>query len=171
MRRDEQSFDLALVRPAQDVVAELEEERVKGRFAARKQHDGKLAFSGDQRVHAALELLHRHRIALLVAHDTDRAGEIANIIDFEARKAGVLEVVFTQPAVQRAAVLDLRREIEWHGAGLRVRERFDVILSVAGNLDFKETVLRTFLLHPHAVFAQYYMSVNELLAMRAGRAR
>ena len=68
-------------------------------------------------------------------------------------------------------MLHLCREVERHRAGLRVRERLDVVLRVAGNLDFKVTVLRTFLLHPHAVVAQNYVCINELVALRADRAR
>src|SRR5689334_20515423 len=56
------------------------------------------------------------------------------------------------------------REAVRHGARLRVRERLDVVLSIARDLDFEETMSRALLLHPHFVIAQNDVRVDHFSA-------
>jgi len=61
-------------------------------------------------------------------------------------------------------VLDLSSKAIGHGAWFCIRKRLDVILRVAGDLDFKVAVLRTLFLHPDTVIAEHDVSVNDLFA-------
>jgi hypothetical protein len=83
----------------------------------------------------------------------------------------MLQVIFTQAAIFRTAVLDFGRKPVRHRAGLRVRERLCVVFRVARNLDFEEAVFRTLLLHPHFVVAQDDVRVDQFLARWTDGAR
>ena len=73
-------------------------------------------------------------------------------------------MIFTEAAIFRTAVFHFSREQVRHGAWLRVRERLDVVLRVARDFDFEETMSRAFLLHPHFVIAQDDVRVDQLFA-------
>ncbi|MFN2514269.1 MAG: hypothetical protein ABR568_23005, partial [Pyrinomonadaceae bacterium] len=98
-------------------------------------------------------------------------GKVADVVNLEDGRTGVLQMVFAQAAVQRAAMLDFGGKAIGHGARFCIREGFDVVLGVAGNLDFKVAVLGTLLLHPDAVVAEHNVSVDDFFAGGANRAR
>src|SRR5215207_5357913 len=129
----------------QHVIAKLEELWMQSRLTAGEQHDRQFTFRGNEQIDGAFELIHRHRIALLVADDADGAGQIADVVDLEYRRTSVLQVIFTQAAIFRTAMFDFSSETIRHGAWLCVGERLYVVLGVARDLDFKEAVPRTFL--------------------------
>src|ERR1051325_8397317 len=169
--RDQQTLDLAGMGATQDIVAKLEELRVQRRLAAGKQHDGQLPFSCDEKINRLLEVVKRHRVALLIPHNANRTSQIADVVYFQNGGAGVLQVVLTQTAVERAAMLDFSSEAIRHRSRFSVRQRLDVVLGIARNLDFEATVLRTLLLHPDAVVTQHNVGVNNFLARRTNGTR
>ena len=86
-------------------VEDREKLRMQGRLAAGYLHQIGLAFAGHQRVQHFLDRCQRQETG---AHrrgfrETDRAGQIAVIGDFDQSQAGMLLVIRAQAAIERAA--------------------------------------------------------------------
>ena len=93
-------------RPPPHRIEDGEELGMQGRLAARQLHQVRLAFARHQRVEHPLDRRERQVRGLLRRGigEAHRAGEIAVLVDLDQRQAGMLLVVGTEPAVERAAV-------------------------------------------------------------------
>ena len=78
--------------------------RVNRRLAAAELHHLRLALQLDETVQHPLHLGHRKAEPRLGVGETDRAVEVAMAVDLDQTQAGVLLVLWAQPAVLGAAV-------------------------------------------------------------------
>src|SRR5262245_26111945 len=102
-----------------------EEFGMQRRLAARYLHQVGLALARDQRIDHALDHVQREMLAARRRRirETDRAGEIAVLVDLDQRQARMLLVVGAEPAIVRAAILGAALQRE------RAVARLDVVLA------------------------------------------
>ena len=111
--------------------------RMDGRLAAGELNHLRIAFGADVVVENILDFFKRQAEARAGLGKAKRAGHVARAVDFDDSETGVLLVVGAQPAIVRAAVLDLRGELQRDGAGLVELRGTRVGLSVAVDQPFE----------------------------------
>ena len=141
-----------------------------GGLPAGEHHHLRLALRGDEHVEHPVALLEGDRVAVgLVAGvgEADRAVQVAVGVDLDDPEAGVLLVLRAQPAVRRAAVLDLGLEGQRDRAGLVEPRRGQVRLRVAVDQRLELAVLPAALAQVDLVLADVDLGVDHHLAHRA----
>ena len=92
-----------------------------GRLTPGEHHHLRLPLGADERIQAGLHLLNvQGKAVRLVARvgEADRAIQVAARVDLDQAQAGVLLVLWTQPAIERAAVPGLGLGRQRDGARL-----------------------------------------------------
>jgi hypothetical protein len=150
--------------------AELEDLRMDRGLAAGEHHDLRFSLGGDERVEAGGDLLDGQceTIALVAgvgeAHWTV---EVAGRVDLDYPQTGVLLVIGTQPAVQRAAVAHLGLKLNRQRTGLVEPLGVHVQLGVAVHERHEAAVIAAPLAQVHLVVTHVDLGVDDRLADRA----
>jgi hypothetical protein len=103
--------------------------------------------------------------------EADRAVEVAAAVHLDQSEAGVLLVLGTHPAVERAALDDLGLELERDRPGLVEALLRQVQLGVRVDERLEQAVLAAALAQDHPVVAHVHLGVDHRLAQRADRLR
>ncbi len=137
------------------------------------EHDDlRLALRRDVDVEHALALLERDGVAVgLVAgvSEADRAVQVAVGVDLDDPQARVLLVLGAQPAVRRAAVLDLGLELQRDRARLVEPRRIDIHLRVAVDERLELAMFSAAFPQEYLVVVDVDLGVDDDLADRADR--
>src|SRR5262249_31221203 len=145
----------------------LEDLVLNGGLSTGETHDFWFTLGGGEGVEHPLALGHRDGVAVGVVAgigETDRAVQVAVTIDLDQPQAGVLFVIWAQPAVAGTAVSDLGLKLEWDGTGLVEPRRIHVHLSVAVHQGLELAVLAAALAQIHLVVADVYFGIYHYLA-------